>query len=198
MFYIVELEDYIRVEPSLFGLSTKDAIKEQLKKSYKEYFNKEIGVIIGVIEILNVEDGIIIFGDGAVYYNTAFKILTWKPEIQELVFGIIENIENFGATINLGLVNGIIHVSQTMEDYVTISKSNSLLGKNTKKTLKKGDLVIARIVALSQKYDEIKIGLTMRQPGLGKLEWIEEEKRKVKKSKEKEETKSHSKKEKKK
>ena len=38
----------------------------------------------------------------------------------------------------------------------------------------------ARIVAISYKGDSPKIGLTMRQPGLGKLEWIEEEKKKQK------------------
>ena len=31
---------------------------------------------------------------------------------------------------------------------------------------------MARVVAISHKGEEPKIGLTMRQPGLGKLEWI--------------------------
>ena len=44
--------------------------------------------------------------------------------------------------------------------------------------IKKGDLCLARIVAVSYKGDIPKIGLTMRQPGLGKLEWIKEEKKK--------------------
>jgi DNA-directed RNA polymerase subunit E' len=30
-------------------------------------------------------------------------------------------------------------------------------------------------VAISHKGDEPKIGLTMRQPGLGKIEWIKED-----------------------
>jgi len=37
---------------------------------------------------------------------------------------------------------------------------------------------LARIVAISYKAGEPKIGLTMRQPGLGKIEWVEEDKRK--------------------
>lgn len=35
---------------------------------------------------------------------------------------------------------------------------------------------MARIVAISHKGDEPKIGLTMRQPGLGKIEWVKEDK----------------------
>ena len=37
---------------------------------------------------------------------------------------------------------------------------------------------MARIVAVSYKGEEPKIGLTMRQPGLGKIEWVKAEKTK--------------------
>jgi DNA-directed RNA polymerase subunit E' len=62
-----------------------------------------------------------------------------------------------------------------MDDYVSFNKSNSLIGKASKRTLKQGDLCMARIVAISHKGGELKIGLTMRQPGLGKIEWVKED-----------------------
>jgi DNA-directed RNA polymerase subunit E' len=180
MFYVVEVEDHVRVEPDLFGLETREAVRQQLKKIYSEHVSKELGTTLGVLDVMDIDEGIIIFGDGAVYYKSLFKVLTWKPEMQEICFGTVESIESFGAIINLGLMQGMAHVSQTMEDFVSFSKANSLVGKNTKRILKKGDSVLARIVALSQRYDDMKIGLTMRQPGLGRLEWIEEDKRKSK------------------
>ena len=179
MFYIVEIEDYIRVEPKLFGLATKEAVEKQLQETYEEYHSKELGEVIGVISVSEVGEGIIIPGDGAAYYNSQFRLLVWKPEMQELVYGIISEITNFGAFMNLGVMQGMIHISQTMEDYVSFSKSNALIGKSSKKSLKKGDACLARIVAISYKGEEPKLGLTMRQPGLGKLEWIKEEKRKA-------------------
>ena len=60
---------------------------------------------------------------------------------------------------------------------------------------------MARVVAISHKGDDPKIGLTMRQPGLGKLEWIKAEKKKQKtteKAEEAAEKKAEKKKEKKK
>lgn len=180
MFYIVEVEDYVRVEPRLFGLQTSDAVAKQLQEIYEDYHDKEIGEVIGIIEILEVGDGVIIPGDGAAYYNSRFKLLVWKPEIQELVYGLVEEITNFGAFMNLGVMKGMIHISQTMDDYVSFSSSNSLLGKDSKRVLKKKDSCLARIVALSYKGDQPKIGLTMRQPGLGKIDWIKEEKKKSK------------------
>jgi len=61
-------------------------------------------------------------------------------------------------------------------------KNKRLVGKETKKSLTEGDLVRARIVALSLKErdpEKSKIGLTMRQPWLGNLKWIEDEIKKL-------------------
>lgn len=180
MFYVFEIEDYIRVEPELFGLETRDAVLKQLERTYDGYVDKEIGSAIGVLEVLDVGEGIIIPGDGAAYYKTLFKILAFKPELQELVYGTVSEITNFGAIINMGAMDAMMHISQAMDDYVNFSKTNTLIGKNSKRSLKKNDLCLARIVAISFKATEPKISLTMRQPGLGKLEWIQEDKRKSK------------------
>jgi len=180
MFYEVEVQDYVRVEPKLFGLRTSDAVAKQLQDTYSDYHDKEIGEVIGIIEVLEVGDGVIIPGDGAAYYNSKFKLLVWKPELQELVYLIVDEVTDFGAFMNLGVMKGMIHISQTMDDYVSFSSSNALLGKDSKKILKKKDACLARIVAISYKADQPKIGLTMRQPGLGKLDWIKEEKKKSK------------------
>lgn len=181
MFYITEVEDYVRVEPKLFGLPTNQAVEDQLKETYSDYYNKELGKVVTIVEVSNVEEGVIIPGDGAAYYKTKFKALTWKPKLQEVVPGVIAEIVSFGAFISMGNMRGMIHISQTMEDYVSFSKTETLIGKSSKKNLKQGDLCLARIVSISHKGSEPKIGLTMRQPGLGKLEWIKEENAKRKK-----------------
>jgi DNA-directed RNA polymerase subunit E' len=175
MFYLIEVEDYIRVEPKLFGLPTMESVDKQLKETYADYYDREIGKVISIIEVLEVGEGVLIPGDGATYYRSRFKLLVWKPELQELVYGIVSEITNFGAFMDLGAMKGMIHISQTMDDYVSFNKSNSLIGKASKRSLKQGDLCLARIVAISHKGGELKIGLTMRQPGLGKLEWIKED-----------------------
>ncbi len=175
MFYISEVEDYIRVEPKLFGLPTIESVEQQLKETYADYYDKEIGKVIAIVDVLEVGEGVIIPGDGAAYYRSRFKLLVWKPELQELAHGIVSEITSFGAFIDLGVMKGMIHISQTMDDYVSFSKTNTLVGKASKRSLKTGDLCLARVVAVSHKGGELKIGLTMRQPGLGKLEWIKED-----------------------
>lgn len=180
MFYITEIEDYIRVEPELFGLETREAIVKQLERMYADYIDREIGSVIAVLDVQEIGEGVIIPGDGAAYYKTTFKLLVFKPELQELVYCVVDEITNFGALATIGAMQGMLHISQAMDDFVNFSKSNALIGRNSKRSLKKGDLCLARIVALSYKASEPKVGLTMRQPGLGKLEWIQQDKRKAK------------------
>ena len=178
MFYVLEVEDYIHVEPKHFGLPTHEAVEKQLNESYVDKVNKELGFVIAVISIDKVEDGVIIPGDGAAFYRSLFKVLVWRPELHELVYGTIAEITSFGAFMQIGPAQGMIHISQTMEDYVSLSKTGTLSGKASKRNLVKGDECLARIVAISYKSGEPKIGLTMRQPGLGKIEWLKEDKRK--------------------
>lgn len=178
MFYLLEVEDHVRVEPKHFGLLTREAIGRQLNESFVNKVNKELGYVILVIGVDKVEDGVIIPGDGAAYYKSIFKLLVWRPELHEAVYGTISEIANFGAFMQVGPARGMIHISQTMDDYVSLNKSGTLSGKSSRRSLAKGDDCIARIVAISFKGDQPKIGLTMRQPGLGKLEWLNEDKKK--------------------
>ncbi len=175
MFYRIEVQDHIRVPPDLFSLELEKAIIKRIKHKYEGFISKDIGVVIDVTKIDTVGEGVVIPGDGAAYYNTTFELLAFKPEVQELVFGKIKDIADFGAFITLGPIEGMIHVSQTMDDFVSFSKDKVLTGKESKKTIKSGDNCRARIIAVSFKdITNPKLGLTMRQPGLGRLDWLEE------------------------
>jgi DNA-directed RNA polymerase subunit E' len=177
MFYSFKVKDHVRVPPNMFGLPVKEAVLAQLKKGYDGYISKDFGIVVDVLDVANVGDGIIIPGDGASYYDTEFQMIIFKPELQEVVLGTIRDIADFGAFISLGVIDGMIHISQTMDDFVSFGKDKVLVGKDSKRALKVGDKCRARIIAVSYKdITNPKLGLTMRQQGLGKLEWLEEPK----------------------
>lgn len=176
MFYRVHVKDHVRVTPNLFGLSAEESILSMIKKAYEGYISKDLGIVLGVSNLLEHREGVIIPGDGSAYYDCDFELLTFRPELQEIMFGRIKDIADFGAFINIGLVDGMIHISQAMDDFVSFGGDKVLLGKESKRSLKVGDKCKARIIAVSFKdIANPKIGLTMRQPGIGKLEWIDED-----------------------
>ncbi|RMF05039.1 DNA-directed RNA polymerase [Candidatus Woesearchaeota archaeon] len=176
MFYKVHLKDHIRVPPSDFGEDLDAAVIKAIKHKFEGYISPELGIVVDVSGVENIKDGVVIPGDGASYYETEFSLIVFRPEMQEVVIGKIRDIADFGAFINLGPIEGMIHISQTMDDFVSFAKDKVLTGKESKRSLKVGDVCRARIIAISYKdISNPKLGLTMRQKGLGKLEWIEED-----------------------
>jgi DNA-directed RNA polymerase subunit E' len=183
MYYKSEIEGVVRVDPKLFNENLDEAIMAQLKEDYIGQVDETIGRIIKILNIAKIGEGVIVAGDGAAFYKVIFTAIHNIPEIQEIIEGEIRDIAKFGAFIDFGAFEGMVHISQTMDDFVSISKQGTLQGKDSKKVLKKGDKVRARVVAVSIKdVNEPKIGLTMRQEYLGKLEWIEEQVKKEQKA----------------
>ncbi|MCX6710621.1 MAG: DNA-directed RNA polymerase [Candidatus Woesearchaeota archaeon] len=194
MFYKITVQDHIRVPPELFGEPVENAILSRVKKQYEGVVSKELGAVIDISRVLEVGEGMLIAGDGAAYYNTTFEILTFKPELKEVVYGKVKDIADFGAFISMGAMDGMVHISQTMDDFVSFSKEKVLVGKDSKRMLKPGDLCKARIIAVSFKEpNNPKIGLTMRQPGLGKIETEAEKAASKKTEQESKEAKAHKK-----
>jgi DNA-directed RNA polymerase subunit E' len=175
MFYKIKVKDHIRVSPEKFGLELKQAIITEVKSKYSGYISKELGVVIDVAGVQEVGEGVIIPGDGAAFYETTFELITFEPEVQEVVMGKIKEVADFGVFYSIGPLDGMIHISQTMNDFVSFSKDKVLQGKDSHRSLKVGDQCKARIIAVSYKEGTPKIGLTMRQAGLGKEEWIEQD-----------------------
>lgn len=191
MFYKVQVKDHIRVPPAYFGMDKKEAIIKRIKKKYDGYISKDFGFVIDVSDVSEINEGVIIPGDGAAYYQTNFTLLTFKPEMQEVMMGKIKDIADFGAFLNIGPTDGMIHISQSMDDFVSFTKDKVLVGKESKRTLKVNDVARARIIAVSYKdLSNPKIGMTMRQLGLGRQEWTEapskEEAKEAKKEEKKE------------
>ncbi|MFA6088511.1 MAG: DNA-directed RNA polymerase [Candidatus Woesearchaeota archaeon] len=174
MFYKTKVSDHIRVSADLLELEKEARVISEIKKKYGSFIDKDIGIVIEVLVVEKIGQGKIIAGDGAVYYESQFELLTFKPENQEVISGKIRDITDFGAFITMGPIDGMIHVSQTMNDFVSFSKEKALMGRDSKRGLKVGDLCRARVIAVSFKdAANPKIGLTMRQDYLGKPEWWE-------------------------
>jgi DNA-directed RNA polymerase subunit E' len=176
MYYKVKVNDTIRIPPNKFSEDLDEVVTQIVQTTFEGTMRKEYGVIVVVDNIEPVGPGIVIHGDGAMYQKVAFDALTFKPELQEVIDAIVCEIVEFGAFCHIGPLDALVHMSQIMNDYVEVdSESEVIVGKEKKLTLKKGDVVRARVVAVSLNElsaRESKIGLTMRQPSLGSHEWI--------------------------
>mgnify|MGYP003307404082 CR=1 FL=1 len=185
MYMLTKAEKDVQIAPKNLGALEDDfqsVIEQATWANYEGQFNSDKAVTVLIRNIEPVGYGHIVHGEGNVYQTVRFEQLVFKPVINELVEGEVVEVTKFGAFVRFGPLNGLIHISQVMDDRVDIDAENQrLVGKDTGRTLNVGDRVKARIVSLDlneKNPQDSKIGLTMRQPGLGRLEWIEEDHRK--------------------
>jgi DNA-directed RNA polymerase subunit E' len=188
LFKLITQEDTIRIPPETFGNPLEAVGHQQVKAKYEGVVSEELGYVIAVANVKVSPTGKIIPGDGATYHKVSFSLLTFYPKIQEVVEGEVVEIADFGAFVRIGPIDALLHVSQLMDDFISYDeKQGVLLGKETKRKLMSGDQVRVRITAVSlgRAGSSGKIGVTARQPFLGKLEWIDYDTQKIKESTEK-------------
>ena len=182
MFQIITLKDTVRIPPSNFGRPLKEAALVELRGKYEGLVNDELGYVIRVIDVDVDPMGRIIPGDGATYHSATFSVLTFYPELQEVVEGEVVEVADFGTFLRIGPLDALLHVSQLLDDFISYDeKQGVLMGKETGRTVRRGDVLRVRIVAVSFPSGRStgKTGVTARQPFLGKPEWIEEELKKA-------------------
>ncbi len=178
MYRKMRLIDTVRIPPDKLGGKIKEIVKSALEEKLEGRIDKKLGSIVAITDVVEIGEGRILVGDGAVYYDATFDAIVYKPEMQEIIEGDTAEIVEFGAFVNMGPVDGLLHVSQIDDDYIAYDEKNArLVGKKSNRSLAEGDSLRARVVAISlneREPRESKIGLTMRQTALGKLEWLKE------------------------
>ena len=179
VYQIVEMEDTVRIPPNELGEDQDAVARELVHRSFEGRLNKKHGFTLVATDIVRLGEGRVIHGDGAVYQRVKFNALAFKPEVGEVVEGTVCEVVEFGAFVRFGPLDGLLHMSQIMNDYLNVDLGNErLTGKETGRWVGLGDKVRARLVTVSLNElspRESKIGLTMRQPGLGKLDWLVED-----------------------
>ena len=178
MYYLDHRRDVVRIPPERLGPELAHVLTELAQQQFEGKLVDGASLAVTIRDVKPIGEGHIIHGDGGVYQEVEYEALLFRPEIQEIVEGSVVEIRKFGAFVRFGPLDGLLHVSQIMDDRVNIDEHNQrLVGVESKKDLKVGYKVRARVVSLS--LSEIsprdsRIGLTMRQPALGRLEWIQE------------------------
>ncbi len=182
MYVLTEAERIVRIPPAKLDEDIDKVIDALTWDTFEGRLGEDGSFTVLVRNVEAVGPGRIVHGDGAVYQTVKYDQISFKPKINELIQGVVVEVLKFGAFVRFGPLDGLLHISQVMDDRVDADESNQrLVGKDSQRSLTVGDVVRARIVSvdLNEKNpQDSKIGLTMRQPGLGKLTWLEEDHKK--------------------
>jgi DNA-directed RNA polymerase subunit E' len=179
MYKRVRLKDTVEVPPEHLDNVTPDLVRQLLQDKLEGRMDEEVGSVVTVTEVHDIGEGAVVPNQPGVYYEADFDALTFDPDMQEVIDGEIVEVVSFGAFVGIGPVDGLLHVSQISDEYLAFDEENQMLAsRESNNTLGVGDAVRARIVTKSideRNPRESKIGLTAKQPGLGKHGWLREQ-----------------------
>lgn len=180
MYYRTSVEEKVRLPPSLLVMKLNDAVTKLLREKYERRIVRELGLVIAVENVDVSGSGVVIPGDGGIYYDAKFDAITFMPYVNEVFNGEIKEVVEFGAFASIGPLDALIHISQLGNDKYFYDKKTKALGTRKGSSIKKGDKVTMKVstVSLRATTSDTKIGLTMRAEGLGP----EKEKRSAKKA----------------
>jgi DNA-directed RNA polymerase subunit E' len=181
MYKRVRLTDTVEVPPRHLADVSPDLVKRLLQDKLEGRMDENAGSVVSVVDVHDIGTGAVLPNRPGVYYEAEFDALTFDPEMQEVVDGEVVEVVNFGAFVGIGPVDGLLHVSQIAEEYLAYDEGNQqLASRDSNRVLSVGDSVRARIVTKSideRNPRDSKIGLTAKQPGLGKHEWLEQDRK---------------------
>ncbi|PSQ41224.1 DNA-directed RNA polymerase [Halobacteriales archaeon QS_9_68_42] len=179
MYKRVRLKDTVEVPPRHLADVSPELVKRLLQDKLEGRMDEDVGSVVSVTAVHDIGDGAVLPNRPGVYYEAEFDAVTFDPQMQEVVDGEVVEVVNFGAFVGIGPVDGLLHVSQISDEYLAYDEENQqLASRDSNRVLSVGDAVRARIVTKSideRNPRDSKIGLTAKQPGLGKHGWLEEE-----------------------
>ncbi|MWG34274.1 DNA-directed RNA polymerase [Halomarina oriensis] len=177
MYKRVTLRDTVEVPPRFLADVSDQLVKELLQDKLEGRMDEQVGSVVSVVDVVDIGDGSVLPGKPGVYYQAEFDAITFDPDMQEVIDGEVVEVVNFGAFVGIGPVDGLLHVSQISDEYLAFDEEGQqLASRESNQTLGVGDAVRARIVTKSideRNPRDSKIGLTAKQPGLGKHGWLQ-------------------------
>jgi DNA-directed RNA polymerase subunit E' len=179
MYKRVRLKDTVEVPPRNLADVTEERVQALLQDKLEGRMDEDVGSVVSVVEIHDIGDGAVLPNRPGVYYEAEFDAITYDPDMQEVVDGTVVEVVEFGAFVGIGPIDGLLHVSQISDEYLAYDGENQQLSSSeSNATLGVDDAVRVRIVTKSideRNPRDSKIGLTAKQPGLGKHEWLAQE-----------------------
>jgi DNA-directed RNA polymerase subunit E' len=179
MYKRVRLKDTVEVPPEELDEVSTDLVKRLLQEKLEGRMDEEVGSVVSVVDVHDIGEGAVLPNRPGVYYEADFDAITFDPEMQEVVDGTVVEVVEFGAFVGIGPIDGLLHVSQISDEYLSYDGENQQLASGeSNRTLTVEDPVRARIVTKSideRNPRDSKIGLTAKQAALGKHGWLKED-----------------------
>ncbi|CAB4067038.1 RPC8 [Lepeophtheirus salmonis] len=107
MFVLSELKSLVRLPASQLGKSLPDALREEINRKVSNKVVLNVGLAVCLFDILEIGDSFVFPGDGASHTHVQFRLLVFRPFMEEIINGKIKSCSKDGVQISLGFFEDI-------------------------------------------------------------------------------------------
>merc|ERR1712156_1015535 len=101
MFILSELKSLVRLLPKGFNKSLEEQLTDELNRKLANKVLLNVGLCLSLYDILDVGESFVFPGDGASHTRVNFRMLVFRPDLEEVIVGKIKNCSKEGVHIGL-------------------------------------------------------------------------------------------------
>ena len=101
MFILTKMKSVVRLDPNTFERELPDALSEALTEKLANKVLKDVGLVIALWDILSIGDSFLFPGDGASHTRVEFRILVFRPFMEEVLTGKVIAIINWNGVSSI-------------------------------------------------------------------------------------------------
>ncbi len=100
---IATIADTIRIPPTMFFQSTRICAHQEIDKKYPNRVLMDVGLVICRYgNVTKIGDGVCVPGDGAAHHEVVFRLVIFRPFVEEVCVGQIVESNEEGIKVSLG------------------------------------------------------------------------------------------------
>jgi DNA-directed RNA polymerase III subunit RPC8 len=108
MFVLTDILDKIRIPPGLLGVGTVQAIHNEIDQKFPNRVLMDVGLVVCRYgNVSNVGHGVCIAGDGGSHHECSFRLVVFRPFVEEVCLGRILRSTAQGIQVSTGFFEEI-------------------------------------------------------------------------------------------
>lgn len=111
MFVLATIADTVRIPPSMFIHPVMQSVHLEIEKKFPNRVLMDVGLVICRYgDALEIGDGVCVAGDGGAHHECVFRLVVFRPFVDEVCIGTILESNEEGIRVSLGDFFGDVHI----------------------------------------------------------------------------------------
>eukprot|EP00879_Flechtneria_rotunda_P013900 GHRR01014517.1.p1 GENE.GHRR01014517.1~~GHRR01014517.1.p1 ORF type:complete len:222 (+),score=66.67 GHRR01014517.1:207-872(+) len=108
MFILTTFESDIRVHPKDLNKPPLVAVTDVVEEQYLDKVVPDLGLVITIYDVQNIEGGHIYPNDGAAFFKATFRCIVFRPFVGEVLVGKLLKSTKDGLRVSLGFFSDVV------------------------------------------------------------------------------------------